>query len=303
MDNDISIVLPTYNRPAILRECLKSVIEQTFRNWEMIVIDDCSPLPVESSVRDILDSDNRIRFVRNLRRRTTPASKNLGVSFARHDLILFLEDDMVLDRDALQILVDTYLGLKNDPLLGAVAPSIPRVQYGDLADLASVKDRLMKERPLPGAKPHRMSPWTGEISIDFTPKYRDIQEVQDIHACVLYPKNILTGVNGFSENRYKGNFSREESDLSYRLHKAGYRYYFNPRAIFFHVRVEEGGSRVSYPAFLYYTIRNHSLFLYYNLGLVKALYMAPLFLIWSLKGGLQRLLKFALRPLTRRKSP
>ncbi len=105
----ISIVLPTYNRPGILRECLISVIGQSYRNWEMVIIDDCSPLPVESNIKDLLDSDHRIKFIGNPFRRTTPASKNIGISMARHDLILFLEDDMVLDPDAIRILVETYL--------------------------------------------------------------------------------------------------------------------------------------------------------------------------------------------------
>ncbi len=136
-----------------------------------------------------------------------------------------------------------------------------------------------------------MSALTGEISIDFTPKYRDVQEVQDVHACVLYPKKVLTEAGGFRENVYRGNFSREESDLSCRIHKNGYHYYFEPRAIFFHVYVSEGGSRISYLPFTYYTVTNHTKYLYYNLGLLKTLYMAPMFVLWSLKGGATRLMK------------
>jgi GT2 family glycosyltransferase len=100
-----------------------------------------------------------------------------------------------------------------------------------------------------------MSPLTGEISIDFTPKYRDIMEVEDVHACVLYPKKLLLEAGGFRENTYRGNFSREESDLSYRIHKSGYHYYFEPRAIFYHVYVSEGGSRINI-SFTYYAVTN-----------------------------------------------
>jgi|AGTN01.1.fsa_nt_gi Predicted glycosyltransferases len=288
----VSIVLPTYNRPGILRECLLSVIAQTYQDWELVIIDDCSPLPVESTIKDLLDRDSRIKFVRNLFRRTTPSSKNIGISLARHDLVLFLEDDMVLDPSSIRILIDTYLTLsRSDTMLGAVAPSIPRVYPEDLKNLNSVKDRLVNERPSTGSTPQRTSPWTGQIDIDFTPKYRDVQEVGDVHACVIYLKKALIDAGGFRENTYKGNFSREESDLSWRVHRLGYHYYFQPAAIFYHVRVSEGGSRVSYLQFVYYTIANHTKFLYHNRGLVRTLYMAPLFALWSLKGGVVRLMK------------
>lgn len=295
----ISIVLPTYNRPDILKECLRSVVAQTYERWEMVIVDDCSPLPVEASIRDILDREPRIRFVRNLFRRTTPSSKNIGISMARYDLVLFLEDDMVLDLDAIRILVDTYMALiLKDPELGAVAPSIPRVWQVDLANLGAVRERLMSERPSPGAVPQRTSQLTGEISIDFTPKYREVQEVQDVHACVLYPKKLLLEAGGFRENVYRGNFSREESDLSYRVRLSGHRYYFEPRAIFYHVYVTEGGSRIGYLPFTYYTVTNHTKYLFYNLGLVKTLYMAPLFVLWSLKGGAIRLGRRLLQSFT-----
>jgi hypothetical protein len=65
--------------------------------------------------------------------------------------VLFLEDDMVLDPDAISILIGTYQLLSvKDPKLGAVAPSIPRVQYADLKASTSrawsVKPSLARRR-------------------------------------------------------------------------------------------------------------------------------------------------------------
>ena len=148
--------------------------------------------------------------------------------------------------------------------------------------------------------PTRMSPFTGEISRDFTPKYGSLQGVPDVHACSLFRKTVLAEINGYRERLYKGNFSREESDLTSRLMKRGYHFYFEPGSIFFHVYVNEGGCRTGYLEFMYYTVRNHSIFLYKNLGLVKTLYMAPLFILWSLKGGVIRLGKRIARLFTNR---
>jgi glycosyltransferase involved in cell wall biosynthesis len=302
LDNPyISIVLPTYNRPGILREAVISVIGQSYQNWELIIIDDCSREPVATVINDLLERDSRIRCYRNLFRRNLPASKNLGISIAKYDLIQIMEDDMLLDQNALRIQVDSYLELSGkDRMFGALAPSIPRVGYGDLKDLGAIRERLMDQRPSPDAMPSRMSPVTGEISRDFTPKFGRLQEVQDVHACSLFPKRVFVEVQGYREHIYKGNFSREESDLTSRLKDCGYHFYFEPRAIFYHVYVTEGGCRTSYLEFTYYTVMNHTKFLYYNLGLVKTLYMAPLFVLWSLKGAATRLSKYIFRSFTNR---
>jgi glycosyltransferase involved in cell wall biosynthesis len=294
LDNPyISIILPTYNRPNILREAILSVIGQTYPEWELIVIDDYSREPVSPAIQDLLDRDSRVKCYRNLFRRNLPASKNVGISIAQYDLVQIMEDDMILDPDALRILVDAYRKLiEKDAMFGALAPSIPRVEYEERKDLRTVRERLMSQRTTGTAAPSRMSPFTGEISRDFTPKYRDLQAVGDVHACSLFLKRVLTEVQGYREHLYKGNYSREESDLTSRLKDRGYHFYFEPAAIFFHVYVNEGGCRVNYLEFMYYTVTNHTKFLYHNLGLVKTLYMAPLFVLWSLKGMMTKIYKY-----------
>lgn len=294
----ISIVIPTYNRPEILRECVISVISQSYKNWELIIIDDCSPSPIEAAIKDIIEKDSRIKFFRNIFRRTTPASRNIGITIARYDLIQFLEDDMVLDPNAISILIESYLKInENDKMLGAIAPSIPNIKYNDLKELDTVKERLMKEQVSPGDEPFKMSRLTGATATNFKPKYRDIREVQNVHACVLYPKKLLIEAKGFRENVYKGNFLREETDLSYRLEKSGYKFYFEPKSIFFHVRVSNGGSRVNVVAFIYYSIINHTKFLYHNFGIVKTIYMAPLFMLSTLSYYAVRFPGFLLKHL------
>ena len=294
----VSIVLPTYNRQVILRECLISVIGQSYKNWEIIVVDDCSSMPIEAGIKDLMEKDDRIKYCRNVFRRMLPASRNIGISIAKYDIILFLEDDMVLDPDALRILVDAYQSQqRKDPMFGAIAPSIPFVQYNELKNLDAIKDRLLKERPSLNDRPFTASKLTGAMITDFNPKYQAVQEVPGAHACIMYPKKLLISEKGFKENVYKGNNLREESDMSFRLKKRGYRFYFEPMAIFFHVRVTEGGCRMNTPAYIYYTIVNHTKFLYYNYGLIKTLYMAPMFMLRTFKVYAIQVPKFLSRRL------
>lgn len=83
-----SVILPTHNRPALLREALNSLRIQTFTDWEIIVVDDASTPPVA------LDSeDTRIRIIRHATAQGGAAAKNTGIQNARGELIAFLDDD------------------------------------------------------------------------------------------------------------------------------------------------------------------------------------------------------------------
>ena len=64
MENPLfTVVIPTYNREKLIGRCLKSVIEQTYTNWEAIVIDNYSEDKTEEVVASF--KDDRIRFYKN----------------------------------------------------------------------------------------------------------------------------------------------------------------------------------------------------------------------------------------------
>ncbi|WNO11592.1 glycosyltransferase family 2 protein [Teredinibacter sp. KSP-S5-2] len=89
-----SIVVPTYNRPDMLKSALTSVGRQTFNDYEVIVVDDCSSLKY-----DIFSFDDGINVLyhRNKRNLGQAGSRNVGVSLAKGEYIVFLDDDDELD--------------------------------------------------------------------------------------------------------------------------------------------------------------------------------------------------------------
>jgi glycosyltransferase involved in cell wall biosynthesis len=98
----ISIVIPTRNRCELLRETVASVTEQTFGDWELIIVDDAS----EDSTRDWLQNidDPRVRPIRMERNAERGRCRNLGLQLARGEFILFLDDDDLLAKTALHLL-------------------------------------------------------------------------------------------------------------------------------------------------------------------------------------------------------
>lgn len=86
-----SVVIPTYRRPELLRQALRSVVDQTFDDFEIVVVDDdpgCSARPVVHSF-----DDSRVHYLPNDRTRGGAGTRNAGIFRARGRWIAFLDDD------------------------------------------------------------------------------------------------------------------------------------------------------------------------------------------------------------------
>ncbi len=94
----VSVVLPTFNRAHSLPRAMRSVLDQSYRNLELIVIDDVSTDDTERVVAAIAAGDSRVRFVRRERNGGAAAARNTGIRQARGDFIAFQDsDDELLD--------------------------------------------------------------------------------------------------------------------------------------------------------------------------------------------------------------
>lgn len=91
----ISVIIPTHNRPELLRQAICSVLAQTFSDFEIIVVDDGNPgIGAECVVRAF--GDARVKYISQLKQDSgAPAARNRGVREARADLVAFLDDDDV----------------------------------------------------------------------------------------------------------------------------------------------------------------------------------------------------------------
>lgn len=89
----VSVVIPTYNRPDMVCRAIESVRAQTYLDWELIVVDDCSPDDGLTEVAVDAIGDPRIRYSRNEVNRKLPGSRNAGARLARGNYIAFLDDD------------------------------------------------------------------------------------------------------------------------------------------------------------------------------------------------------------------
>ena len=87
----VSVVLPTFNRSGVLPRAVESVLTQTFRDWELIVVDDHST----DSTADVIEQyrDPRIVRVSNAGRKGAAGARNTGICMARGEYVAFLDSD------------------------------------------------------------------------------------------------------------------------------------------------------------------------------------------------------------------
>jgi len=114
----LSVVLPTRNRPIDLLRAARSVLSQTFRDLELIVVDEGSSDETPEVLVRLCEEDPRVRTVRNDVALGLPGARNTGIDVARGDLVSFCDDDDAWLPDAAQYLVEVFDG---DPEVGVVS--------------------------------------------------------------------------------------------------------------------------------------------------------------------------------------
>lgn len=89
----VSIITPSYKSEQFISQTIESVLSQTYRNWEMIIIDDCSPDNVNNLIKKYIEKDNRIKLIK-LEKNIGPANaRNEGIKQAKGKYIAFLDSD------------------------------------------------------------------------------------------------------------------------------------------------------------------------------------------------------------------
>lgn len=99
----LSIVVPVYNVEEYLERCFNSVISQSFIDWEMIIVDDCSPDNSQQIIQKYQAQDSRVRCIINEKNKGLGGARNVGISHCHGEYILFIDsDDFISDESALE---------------------------------------------------------------------------------------------------------------------------------------------------------------------------------------------------------
>jgi GT2 family glycosyltransferase len=112
----VSVIIPSYESHATARATLQSLREQTYRNFEIILIDSSHTNDVANIVADFPE----VRYQHTTQRLLPHEARNVGIGLARHDLLLFTDPDIVAAPDWIEKIVAAHRA-SSMPMAGAVA--------------------------------------------------------------------------------------------------------------------------------------------------------------------------------------
>ncbi|SDH92205.1 Glycosyltransferase involved in cell wall bisynthesis [Pseudobutyrivibrio sp. 49] len=99
----ISIIIPVYNVEHLLKRCIESVLSQSYKNFEVICVEDCSTDNSLEILYECAELDSRIKIVRNKQNLGLSGSRNVGLSLAQGEYVWFIDsDDFILDEGCLE---------------------------------------------------------------------------------------------------------------------------------------------------------------------------------------------------------
>ncbi|MFB6340428.1 glycosyltransferase family 2 protein [Saccharicrinis sp. FJH62] len=93
MNDLVSIITPSYNCEKFIGETIKSVLVQTYTDWELIIVDDCSSDSSVKVIQSYADVDSRIRFFELKQNKGAANARNVALSKVRGEYVAFLDSD------------------------------------------------------------------------------------------------------------------------------------------------------------------------------------------------------------------
>lgn len=105
----VSIITPSYNSSKYIGKTIKSILSQTYTNWELIVIDDCSTDNSVEQLNIYADQDDRIKIISLEKNSGAAVARNTGIKYAQGRFIAFLDSDDTWNSNKLEKQIEFML--------------------------------------------------------------------------------------------------------------------------------------------------------------------------------------------------
>jgi CDP-glycerol glycerophosphotransferase len=142
MKKKISVIIPVYNTTEFLEDCIQSITNQTYKNLEIIIINDGSSEECRKKLESLTVGDDRIQLVHLEKTMGVGAARNIGLSKATGDYVYFLDSDDYLPENILELLAK-HIGKSK-----VISGKLKKVTVG-MEELKTIKKvKLVKDKKL-----------------------------------------------------------------------------------------------------------------------------------------------------------
>ncbi len=231
MSRRVSIVIPTLNRREFLRNCLDSIFRQTFKDFEVLVVDG-------GSTDGTLDLVKHYKALLVFEPNGLIKSYNKGLREAHGDFVVFVDDDVAVNKNWLERIIKNYdagtrIAGVGGRVLGAEERRVPKqTRFSKIYNTlfyGGVRRTAIGKICQSGETTRNFHLDSGHpISVDY------------ILGCNMsFRKHSVESIGGFDEN-YEPQGYYFEPDLCLRLKHKGYRIIFDPSAVVYHHETPKG---------------------------------------------------------------
>lgn len=234
----VSIIIVTWNSAKFLPYCLGSIFEQSFRDFEVVVIDngstDGSVEEIESAfASDEATADEKLAVIQNKENLGFAKANNQGIKSSHSEYILFCNPDIILESDFLEKAIRT---IKKDEKIGSAGGKLFKIQWSNEELPKPIKTDIIDSYGIRVTKSHRaLEIGSGKKDYGQYDKEREVFGISG--ALVLYRRSALEQIKYEDEYFDEDFFAyKEDVDLAWRLRLGGFKSVYNPKVQAYHFR-------------------------------------------------------------------
>lgn len=253
----ISIIIPTYNRAKDLNEALGTLFSQSLEATEILVVDDSNNDETRSLIAALNQTPRStdLIFIRNEGMKSIPAARNVGIKKAKGDIVVFLDDDVVLDENYLLEILSVFEALPN--ALGAQGWMVQEFHKGLFNDFL----RTMAKAFYLGHTVENSCQALPSTNVTYPHTLDRVIPCQWLHGSNFSLRRKVFDEFSFDE-RLKEYAWKEDLDFSYRIHeKHPDSLYITPKARLIHKESTFGRRPVERST---YIKESHSLYIFFK---------------------------------------
>jgi len=219
--SSVSIVIPHWNNVDVLSECLESISNTDFENFETIVVDNAS---TDNSVASVRSNYPNVKLIENDKNYGYAGGCNIGAEAASGDFLIFLNNDTVQEKDWISNLIKT---INSDDKIAAVQPKILNYYDRNVFDYAGGSGGHMDIYCFPFARGRIFSFQENDEG-----QYNNKEKCfWSSGTCFMVRRELFQKAGGFDESFFA---HMEEIDLCWRLYAMGFEVWVDPDSVVYH---------------------------------------------------------------------
>ncbi len=245
----VGIVLLTYNQLDYTKDCIQSIMENTYYNYRVIVVDNFSKDGTDVYFNHL--ADNKIKYIRNDENWGFATGNNIGIRFCfnnHFDYVLVMNNDVLVDRDFLTTLVNSANNQNGDFVMsGKILYQHDKSRIWYAGGYFSYLWGIGKQAGM------------GKEDV---PKFNDKKKVQCITGCMMFaPTRVFQKYGLFREEFF---IYMEDTELNLKYLRNNVDIVYEPHSVIYH-RVGAGKKVLAYTPFYLYHITRNRIFIAQNI--------------------------------------